>query len=75
MTINVQIDEKLLAEARRLTGNVEATTVITTALEEFIARRHLRPLDGMLELAGTDPLRDDYDYKALRQGGGDDGDR
>lgn len=66
MTINVQIDEKLLAEATRLVGDAEATTVVTKALEEFIAKRHRRPLDGMLELAGKIQIREDYDYKKLR---------
>lgn len=71
MGINVVIDEALVAEARRLTGLTSDSAAIEEILRRAAARR--RPIDGMLELAGTNPLRDDYDHKALRAGNSDDG--
>ena len=43
-------------------------------LREATTRRRTA-LEGIFELAGTNPLREDYDYKALRAGGLDDSDR
>ena len=71
MGINVTIDEKLAEKARTLTGLADASAAIEKILRDASEQR-LSPLQGMLELAGTNPLRDDYDYKALRAGGHDD---
>ncbi|MFZ4805727.1 MAG: type II toxin-antitoxin system VapB family antitoxin [Hyphomicrobiaceae bacterium] len=71
MGINVVLDEALVAEAKKLTGLATETAAIEQILREATARPR-SALEGMLELAGRDILRDDYDYKALRAGGGDD---
>jgi len=70
MGINVVIDETLVAEAKRLTGLASDSAAIEEVLRRAATRS--RPLDGMLELSGTNPLRDDYDHKALRRGDGND---
>lgn len=70
MGINILVDEALLEEAKRLTGENDREKLLEMALREMIARqaRPRRPIDGMLELAGKVLLRDDYDYKAMRAG-------
>ena len=71
MTINVPIDEKLLEQARAFTGLPDSRAAVEQILREATLRKR-NPLTGMLELAGTNPLREDYDYKALRAGENDD---
>ena len=71
MGVIVTIDEKLAEDARKLTGLADATAAIEQVLRDATAQKR-SPLQGMLDLAGTNPLSDDYDYKALRAGGTDD---
>ena len=68
MGINVVVDEALLDQAEKLTGEHDRAKLVESALYELIKRRS--PIQGMLDLAGSDILRDDYDYKALREGRG-----
>lgn len=68
MGVNVQVDEKLVEEAERVTGEHDREKLVARALQELVRRSS--PLLGMLDLAGSDILRDDYDYKALREGHG-----
>ena len=70
MGIIVTIDEKLAEKARTLIGLADASAAVEQILRDVTAKWQ-SPLQGMLELAGTNPLRDDYDYKALRAGGND----
>ena len=74
MDRTIEIDDALVKAAQDATGEADERAAVEKVLRDATKTKR-RPLDGMLELAGTDPLRDDYDYKALRQGGGDDGDR
>lgn len=71
MTINVPVDEQLLKDAVSATGETDAEKLLKLALEELLARRRKRPIDGMLDLVGKVSIRDDYDYKAMRAGNGD----
>ncbi|MDX2204081.1 MAG: hypothetical protein NW223_15120 [Hyphomicrobiaceae bacterium] len=66
MTISVEIDEKLMDEARRITGEPDDRKIAERVFREFIERQ--AKLQGMLDLVGKVRLRDDYDYKALRAG-------
>ena len=70
MGINVTVDEKLLSEAERLTGEHDREKLIEKALRDLIGRQSAprRPIDDMLDLVGKVRLRDDYDYKAMRAG-------
>lgn len=66
MGINITVDEKLLAEAERVTGVQDRSELVQQALQELI--RSKSAIQGMLDLAGKVQLRDDYDYKAMRAG-------
>lgn len=70
MGTTITIDEHLAESARKLTGVADAAAAIEQILRD-VTQTKPTPLQGMLELAGTEPLRDDYDYKALRVGGPD----
>ena len=73
MEKNIPIDDELVRAAQETTGEADEKAAVEKVLRN--GTRHRRPIDGMLELAGKNPLRDDYDYKALRAGRGDDGSR
>ncbi len=64
MGINVTVDEALLDQAEKLTGEHDRAKLVEAALLELIKRRS--PIQGMLDLVGKVRLRDDYDYKAMR---------
>jgi Arc/MetJ family transcription regulator len=70
MGIKVLVDEKLVEEAQKLTGLSDPQAAIEQIVRRATGTK--TALQGMLELAGTNPLRDDYDYKALRAGRFDD---
>lgn len=75
MDTTLTIDNDLVTAALAETGETDSRAAVEALLRgAILAKQATRrgPLDGMLELAGTDPLRDDYDYKALRRGGNND---
>ena len=65
MGINITIDEKLVKEAKSLTGLSVDSAAVEQLLQRAIWARK-RPTKDMLDLVGEVRLRDDYDYKALR---------
>jgi hypothetical protein len=69
MGINITVDEKLMAEAERLTGESDRTKLTERVFQDFIKRKS--PLQEMLDLVGEVKLRDDYDYKSMRAGDSD----
>jgi Arc/MetJ family transcription regulator len=71
MDKTIEIADELVKAAQDATGEADERKAVEQVLREMTARKR-SPLDGMLELAGKNPLRDDYDYKALRAGDGDD---
>ena len=71
MGITVTIDETLAENARKVTGLADATAAIVQILRDVTEPKRTA-LQGMLDLAGINPLREDYDYKALRTGGHND---
>ena len=66
------VRERLMAFDRRVEDEARTLGATPGQVLRRVTSRKRRPLDGMLELAGTNPIRDDYDYKALREGGSDD---
>ena len=65
MRTNVVLDDSLVQEAILLSGVKTKKAVIALALQEFVmSRKRL----NLLELAGKINFRDDYDYKACREG-------
>ena len=69
MGVNVTVDEKLVEEAERVTGEHDRQKLVEQALYALIKQQN--PIQGMLDLVGKVRLRDDYDYKALRTGDSD----
>ena len=66
MGIRVVVDDQLLAEAQKISGETDPQKLLSAALQALIDK-HKTPLQGMLDLVGKVKLRDDYDYKAMRE--------
>jgi len=64
MPTNLHIDDKLLNEAKRISGLRTKRETVDAALREFIARRQRREV---LELFGAVEFQPDYDYKQERR--------
>ena len=64
MRTNIVLDDKLVAEAKRLTGITTKKALVDEALRVLIATRKRRSL---LELEGKIRFAKGYDYKALRE--------
>ena len=64
MRTNIVLDDRLVAEAQRLTGITTKRALVDEALRVLIATRRRRSL---LELEGKIRFAEDYDYKALRE--------
>jgi len=67
MQTTITIDDKLLAEATKIANTDNQSQVIELALSEFIHHhRATHKKSKILELYGAGGIREDYDYKALR---------
>jgi len=64
MRTNIVLDDKLVAEAQRLTGIATKKALVDEALRVLIATRSRRSL---LELEGKIRFAEGYDYKGLRE--------
>jgi len=65
MRTNIVLDDTLVKEAQELSGIKTKKGVISLALQEFvISRKRL----NLLDIEGKINFRDDYDYKACREG-------
>ncbi len=65
MRTNIVLDDALVNEAILLSGVKTKKDVISLALQEFIiSRKRL----NLLDLAGKIKFREDYNYKACREG-------
>ena len=64
MRTNIVLDDRLVNEAFRYTSAKTKKELINLALKEFI-ENHQRP--NILDIRGKVQIRDDYDYKILRQ--------
>lgn len=65
MRTNIVLDDKLVAEAMRITQAKTKREVVDLALRELVASRK-RP--NLRDLFGSDLIADDYDYKEARAG-------
>jgi len=63
MRTNIELDDELIEEARRLTGLQTKKAVVEEALRVLIASRRRRSL---LDLEGKIRFADGYDHKTLR---------
>jgi Arc/MetJ family transcription regulator len=73
MDKTIEISDDLVKAAQDATGTSDEREAVERAVKGFVeANRKKSALEGMLELAGSDILDPNYDYKAMRQGGGDD---
>ncbi|WP_020565311.1 type II toxin-antitoxin system VapB family antitoxin [Methylosarcina fibrata] len=66
MQTTITIDDQLIEQATRLADTQDQSLVITIALKEFIQRHQAQPKRNLMDLYGFGGIRDDYDYKALR---------
>ncbi len=66
MRTNIELDQKLVREAQRLSRIKTKRALVHQALLEFVSNR--KRLD-LRELEGSYLIDEDYDYKALRQTG------
>ena len=64
MRTNIVLDDRLVAEAQRLTGITTKRALVDEALRALIATRRRRSL---LELEGKIRFAEGYDHKALRE--------
>jgi Arc/MetJ family transcription regulator len=64
MRTNIELDDRLIDEARRLTGLQTKKAVVEEALRVLIASRRRRSL---LDLEGKIRFADGYDHKTLRE--------
>lgn len=63
MRTNIVLDDQLMAEAFAVSRATTKKELIHEALRELVASRKRK---NLAELWGTDMLRKDYDYKAMR---------
>ena len=63
MPTNLAIDDQLLQTALRVSGMKTKRATVDQALKEFVQRRRAHELVNMF---GTVPYDEDYDYKAAR---------
>ena len=63
MATNLDIDDRLIEEARRVGGHKTKKQVVTEALEEYVSRRKQRKIISLFGKLDWDPS---YDYKAER---------
>jgi Arc/MetJ family transcription regulator len=65
MATNLNIDEKLLAEAQRLGAKKTKRETVNEALEEYVRRRKQAEI---LTIFGQVDFDESYDHKRLRKG-------
>lgn len=63
MKIEIELDDDLLAEARRASGITDLEELIREALKTFVAKSQRKSL---LDLEGRVQFSPDYDHKSLR---------
>ncbi len=64
MATNLELDDQLILEAKRLGNFTTKREAVTAALEEFVRRRKQL---AILDLVGKVEYYDDYDYKKNRR--------
>ena len=61
---NLELDDRLLAEAVKIGGQTTKKAAVTEALQEYIARRKQARIADLFGTLDYDPK---YDYKAQRK--------
>jgi len=61
---NLELDDRLLAEAVKIGGQATKKAAVTEALQEYIARRKQARIADLFGTIDYDPR---YDYKAQRK--------
>lgn len=64
MRTNIVLDDKLIQEAFRYAPVTSKRELVSLALREFVENHRRRDIR---ELRGKIKIREDYDYKAMRQ--------
>ena len=64
MATNLELDDRLLAEAVKIGGQATKKAAVTEALQEYIARRKQARIADLFGTIDYDPR---YDYKAQRK--------
>lgn len=64
MRTNIVINDKLIEEAKRLTGLKTKKDIVNLALKELIMRRKQK---NLLDIKGKISFIEDYDYKNMRE--------
>ena len=64
MATNLELDDRLLAEAVKIGGQTTKKAAVTEALQEYIARRKQARIADLFGTIDYDPR---YDYKAQRK--------
>lgn len=64
MPTNLALDDRLVAEAKRLGHHTSKRAAVNEALAEYVSRRRQR---RVLDLIGSVDWDADYDYKAERK--------
>jgi Arc/MetJ family transcription regulator len=67
MPTNLELDDALVTEAKKLGNHKTKRAAVNEALKEYVARRKRR---RVLSLFGKLDWEPDYDYKAERSGRG-----
>ena len=65
MRTNIVLDERLVAEAMKLTKARSKREAVDLALRELVNRRRRK---NVLDLVGQDLIAPDYDVRAVRAG-------
>lgn len=63
------IDDKLFSEATKIAAIQDPNQLVEAALREFIVNHQQPKKNNLLDLFGAGGIANDYDYKALRNGG------
>ena len=64
MATNLELDDRLLAEAVKIGGQTTKKAAVTEALQEYIARRKQARIADLFGTIDYDPK---YDYKTQRR--------
>ena len=65
MRTNIVLDDRLMAEAMKLTKARSKRETVDLALRELVSRRRRK---NVLDLVGQDLIAPDYDVRAVRTG-------
>jgi Arc/MetJ family transcription regulator len=64
MATNLNLDDELVSEAKRLGKHRTKREAVNRALEEYVRRKRARRILGLVRRVAWDP---DYDYKSERR--------